>query len=149
MRLPPTSSVQQLAAAAALSLALSISPPALATLPPGKTDVTLEQLTQIVTEDFTARKYLVTGDLTPGVYADDAHFQDSNNDFGNGLKSWTRGVKALFVSDRCKLALTKPVVADAAKRTIVFTGWRQVDVFRVRFRMPPTTTAPAPPGSSV
>ena len=78
-----------------------------------------------------ARKYLVTGDLTSGVYADDAHFADSNNDFGKGTAGWQRGVKALFVSDRCKLALTKPVVADAQKRTIVFTGWRQVDVFRL------------------
>ena len=59
------------------------------------------------------------------------HSHFPNNDFGNGLKSWTDGVKALFVSDRCKLALTAPVVADEKARTITFTGWRQVDVFRL------------------
>ena len=115
----------------ALACALQFSPPALATLPTGKQQVTLPELTRIVTEDFEQRRYLVTGQLTPSVYADDAHFADSNNDFGNGLKSWTDGVKALFVSDRCKLALTAPVVADEKARTITFTGWRQVDVFRL------------------
>ena len=64
-------------------------------------------------------------------WTDDAHFADSNNDFGNGLDSWVKGVKALFVSDRCKLALTGPIVADEQQRTITFTGWRQVDVFRL------------------
>ena len=107
--------------------AAAADPPATA----AKLSVTLPELTAIVKEDFTARKYLVTGDLTPGVYADDAHFADSNNDFGPGLQSWIRGVKALFVSDRCKLSLTGPVVADEAKRTITFPGWRQVDVFRL------------------
>ena len=132
MRLPATPPVQRWAAAAALSLALAVGPaPSALALPPGKMKVSLDELTQIVTQDFTERKYLVTGDLTPGVYADDAHFADSNNDFGKGTASWQRGVKALFVSERCKLALTKPVEADAAKRTIVFTGWRQVDVFRL------------------
>ena len=106
-------------------------PPALAAVPPGKASVTIAELKEIVTEDFTERKYLVTGELTAAVYSDDAHFADSNNDFGNGLGSWVRGVKALFVSDRCKLALTAPVVADEAKHTITFTGWRQVDVFRL------------------
>ena len=35
------------------------------------------------------------------------------------------------MSDRCKLTLTGPVVLDEATRTITFTGWRQVDVFRL------------------
>jgi hypothetical protein len=136
MRLPAFNmiSAQRFAAAAAISFALSAgSPsPALASAAfPGKLQVSLAELKSIVTEDFTSRRYLVTGDLTAGVYADDAHFADSNNDFGTGTAKWCRGVKALFVSDRCKLALTKPVVADEEKRTIVFTGWRQVDVFRL------------------
>jgi len=120
------------AAATALSLALHVSPPpAHAVLPAGKARVSLPELTRIVTEDFQQRRYLVTGDLTPTVYADDAHFADSNNDFGNGLEPWVRGVRALFVSDRCKLALTGPIVADEQTRTITFTGWRQLDVFRL------------------
>ena len=124
-------SASHAAIAAALACALQLSPPAIATLPPGKQQVTLPELTRIVTEDFEQRRYLVTGQLTPSVYTDDCHFADSNNDFGNGLKSWTDGVKALFVSDRCKLALTAPIVADEKARTITFTGWRQVDVFRL------------------
>lgn len=96
-----------------------------------KADVSLDELVKIVTEDFVKRRYLVTGDLTKSVYADDCHFADSNNDFGNGLDSWVRGVKALFVSDRSKLALTGPVSLDKAGRKITFEGWRQVDVFRL------------------
>jgi len=133
-RTPPLAavaeSVRLLAVTTALAAALQCQPAALA-LPPGKSSVTMAELTQIVTDDFTQRRYLVTGDLTPGVYADDAHFADSNNDFGNGLTKFTKGVKALFISDRCRLALTGPVVADEAKRTITFTSWRQVDVFRL------------------
>ena len=131
LRLLLAGAVMIAAIAAALACALQFSPPAFATLPPGKQQVSLPELTRIVTEDFEQRRYLVTGQLTPSVYADDAHFADSNNDFGNGLKSWTDGVKALFVSDRCKLALTAPVVADEKARTITFTGWRQVDFFRL------------------
>lgn len=121
------------AVATTLAFALSTGNPAaaLASLPPGKMAVTVPELTKIVTEDFTARKYLVTGDLTAGIYADNAHFADSNNDFGDGLTKWVKGVKALFVSDRCRLALTGPIVVDEAKRTITFTGWKQVDVFRL------------------
>lgn len=130
MKLPLASAAQQFAAAAALALVLQSSP-LHAQLPPGKAAVTLPELTRIVTADFEERKYLVTGDLTPSVYADDAHFEDSNNEFGKGLDSWVRGVKALFVSDRCKLALTGPIETDEVKRTITFTGWRQVDVFRL------------------
>jgi len=130
MRVP--AAVGHWATATALALVLSASPPsASALLPPGKQAVSLQELTRIVTTDFEQGRYLVTGDLTESVYADDAHFADSNNDFGNGLESWIRGVKALFVSDRCKLALTGPVVADDKARTITFTGWRQVDVFRL------------------
>lgn len=118
-------------AATALAFTLHAVPPAAMALPPGKMVVSALQLQQIVTEDFETRRYLVTGDLTPGVYADDASFADSNNDFGPGVSSWVRGVKALFVSDRCRLALTAPVVLDEGKRTITFTGWRQVDTFRL------------------
>ena len=119
------------AATAAVALSLQLAPPAAFALPPGKVAVSTTELVRIVTEDFEQRKYLVTGDLTPSVYADDAHFADSNNDFGNGLNSWVRGVKALFVSDRCKLKLTGPVELDESKRMITFTGWRQVDTFRL------------------
>uniref|UniRef100_A0A7S1BSY8 SnoaL-like domain-containing protein n=1 Tax=Corethron hystrix TaxID=216773 RepID=A0A7S1BSY8_9STRA len=132
-RSPPPSHAAQWAVAAAMSAALQLTDvgAAVAALPPGKQAVDLPALTKIVTEDFTQRRYLVTGDLTRGVYADDARFADSNNDFGPGLDSWVKGVKALFVSDRCRLALTGPVVADAEGRTIFFSGWRQVDVFRL------------------
>ena len=119
------------AAIAALALTLQVCPLAANALPPGKVAVSAAQLKQIVTDDFEQRRYLVTGDLTPSVYADDAHFADSNNDFGNGLSSWVRGTKALFVSDHSRLALTGPVVLDEAKRTITFTGWRQFDTFRL------------------
>jgi len=124
--------VRMLAATALVALTLQAgTPAAYAALPPGKLATTVPELVRIVTEDLTERRYLVTGELTPSVYADDAHFADSNNDFGNGLSKWVRGVKALFISDRCRVALTGPVVADEAKRTITFTGWRQVDVFRL------------------
>ena len=121
------------ATSAALVLALQASSvgDVAAVLPPGKLAVSLPELQKIVTEDFTQRRYLVTGDLTPAVYKDDCTFADSNNDFGPGLTSWVRGVKALFVSDRCKLSLTGPVTVDETKRTITFTGWRQVDAFRL------------------
>eukprot|EP00588_Corethron_pennatum_P008566 CAMPEP_0194268490 /NCGR_PEP_ID=MMETSP0169-20130528/2802_1 /TAXON_ID=218684 /ORGANISM="Corethron pennatum, Strain L29A3" /LENGTH=223 /DNA_ID=CAMNT_0039009741 /DNA_START=100 /DNA_END=771 /DNA_ORIENTATION=- len=129
----PPSHAAQWAAATALATVLQLTDvgAAVAALPPNKQAVDLPTLTKIVTADFTDRRYLVTGDLTKNVYADDAHFADSNNDFGPGLDSWVKGVKALFVSDRCRLALTGPVVADGDKRTITFEGWRQVDVFRL------------------
>lgn len=118
--------------AAAISLSLITTPlPSLAALPPGKLSATPQEVLEIVKQDFVDRKYLITGDLTKEVYADDAHFADSNNDFGNGLDSWVRGVKLLFVSDRCKLALTDDVVLDESARTITFKHWRQVDVFRI------------------
>lgn len=118
------------AAAVAAVLHAGVAP-SRAAAPPGKVSVSGPEVVRIVTEDFAKRRYLVTGDLTRGVYADDAHFADSNNDFGKGLESWVRGVKLLFNSGRCKLALTGPVTFDEARRTITFEGWRQVDVFNL------------------
>ena len=56
-----TTPASHAAIAAALACALQFSPPAIATLPPGKQQVTLPELTRIVTEDFEQRRYLVTG----------------------------------------------------------------------------------------
>eukprot|EP00931_Biecheleriopsis_adriatica_P046950 TRINITY_DN27022_c0_g1_i1.p1 TRINITY_DN27022_c0_g1~~TRINITY_DN27022_c0_g1_i1.p1 ORF type:complete len:267 (+),score=38.38 TRINITY_DN27022_c0_g1_i1:64-864(+) len=129
--LPGFQRLSSWASAAAAVLVLQTSAEASLAAPPGKISVSVPELVRIVTEDFTARRYLVTGDLTKEVYADNAHFADSNNDFGPGLDSWVRGVKLLFKSERCKLALTQPVSYDEAKRTITFEGWRQVDVFNL------------------
>lgn len=61
------------------------------------------------------------------VYADDCYFEDPNNKFdGLGTVNWSKGVKFLFIGERCKLALTGPVTLDEQARTITFEGWRQV-----------------------
>lgn len=87
---------------------------------------------EIIKEDFIQRKYLVTGALTKTVYSDHCHFADSRDDFGDiGLDNWSRAVSFLFDGEKSKLALTSDVVLDEAARTITFTGWRQVDVFRL------------------
>lgn len=63
------------------------------------------------------------------VYADDCYFEDPNNKFdGLGTVNWSKGVKFLFIGERCKLALTGPVTLDEQTRTITFEGWRQVCV---------------------
>jgi hypothetical protein len=85
-----------------------------------------------VTDDFKQRKYLVTGNLTKEVYSDHCHFADERDDFGDiGLDRWAAAVNFLFIGEKSKLALTGPVEFDEAKRTITFSGWRQVDVFRL------------------
>lgn len=133
---PPSPMHHQIAVTAlstftALSISLS-PPPALAQLPPNKKAVTPSELVQIVSEDFTQRKYLVTGNLTKEIYSDHCHFADERDDFGDiGLDRWSAAVNFLFIGEKSKLALTGPVEFDEAKRTITFTGWRQVDVFRL------------------
>ena len=131
---PPHTAMQQLAVSALsalTALSISFSPPALA-LPPNKKAVTPDELVQIVKADFTDRKYLVTGQLTKEVYSDHCHFADERDDFGDiGLDRWAGAVNFLFIGEKSKLALTGPVEYDEAKRTITFTGWRQVDVFRL------------------
>lgn len=126
------------ACGAALSLALSaaslwVAPGhAMAELPAGKKAVTGPELVEIIKEDFLKRKYLVTGNLTKEVYSDHCHFADQRDDFGDiGLERWAGAVNFLFVGDASKLALTGDVVLDETARTITFTGWRQVDVFRL------------------
>mmetsp|Transcript_10892 Transcript_10892/g.35836 ORF Transcript_10892/g.35836 Transcript_10892/m.35836 type:complete len:212 (-) Transcript_10892:85-720(-) len=128
--------LRERAETAAVSIALSLAlfsgdVASVAAVPPGKKVVTPEELVEIVREDMVERKYLITALLTKEVYADDATFADSNNDFGPGLDSFVSGTQRLFVSKRCKLALTGDVVYDAEARQITVTSWRQVDVFRL------------------
>ena len=114
------------------ALSISLLPPPAMALAPNKKAVTPSELVQIVKDDFTQRKYLVTGNLTKEVYDDHCHFADERDDFGDiGLDRWASAVNFLFIGEKSKLALTGPVEFDEAKRTITFTGWRQVDVFRL------------------
>lgn len=120
------------AASAAVALQLLVSAPDAfaAAVPANKDAVTPLELAKVVEADMVQRSYLITGDLTKAVFADDASFADGNNDFGPGLDSWVAGTKRLFVSDRCKLKLTGEVVYDETARTLT-VPWRQVDVFRL------------------
>ncbi|KAG1675252.1 hypothetical protein FOA52_016283 [Chlamydomonas sp. UWO 241] len=116
-------------AAAALLL---LPQPALAELPPGKRAVSGTELVDILRRDFTENKYLVTGRLTKEVYSDQCHFADARDDFGEiGPNRWAAAVSLLFDGDASRLKLTGDVVLDEGKRTVEFTSWRQVDVFRL------------------
>lgn len=120
-----------LAARAASAAAGAAAAAVLTAAPAHAAALSLDELRDIVEEDFVERRYLVTGDASARAYDPQAHFADSNNDFGDGFQSWCDGVRRLFVSERCKLALTAPVVVNREARTIIFEGWRQVDVFRL------------------
>jgi len=115
-----------------LAAAVVAPPPAQAALPPNKRAVSTEELVQIVREDFEQRKYLVSGRITKEIYADNCHFADARDDFGNiGPHRWSAAVGLLFDGDKSKLKLTGDIVYDDATRTISITSWRQVDYFRV------------------
>ncbi|KAG1669127.1 hypothetical protein FOA52_002638 [Chlamydomonas sp. UWO 241] len=103
------------AAAAAATALLAFPQPALAELPPGKRAVTGTELVDILRRDFTERKYLVTGRLTKEWHA----------------TGWAAAVSLLFDGDASRLKLTGDVVLGEGKRTVEFTSWRQVDVFRL------------------
>ena len=66
----------------------------------------------MLAEDLTERKYIVTGDLTPSLFADDCSFVDPNNAV-RGLARYRKALSFLFEPAASRLGEVDVRVVDA------------------------------------
>ena len=66
----------------------------------------------MLAEDLTQRKYIVTGDLTPSLFADDCSFVDPNNAV-RGLARYRKALSFLFEPAASRLGEVDVRVVDA------------------------------------
>jgi len=93
--------------------------------------LSLQQLRDIIQEDFDERRCLVTGDLSQEIYADDCVFTDPQMTC-KGLKKFVSGTKALFYAPKSELELLEPVYTVGENQIVA--KWREVACFNIPFR---------------
>ena len=93
----------------------------------------------MLAEDLTQRKYIVTGDLTPPLFADDCSFVDPNNAV-RGLGRYRKALSFLFEPAASRLGEVDVRVVDATtiQASYVASG------VRVRRVLPLTLSLPLP-----
>ena len=83
---------------------------------PKRTGLSLTDLAKTIEVDLKDRKYILTGDLSPEIFRDDARFQDPNNAV-DGLSRYRTALSLLFRPEESGLEDVR-VRVDAAANTI-------------------------------
>jgi hypothetical protein len=88
-----------------------------------------EELKRIVTSDLLDKQFLVTGNLTPGIYLKDATFTDEIDTYG--LEQWMKGTQKLFVGEGSQVRLIGDV--EVSPESVEFRFDEDL-MFRIPFR---------------
>mmetsp|Transcript_46721 Transcript_46721/g.75151 ORF Transcript_46721/g.75151 Transcript_46721/m.75151 type:complete len:309 (+) Transcript_46721:78-1004(+) len=91
----------------------------------------IQDIRDIVQQDFIYRKCLVSGDISQEIYADDCIFTDPQMSV-KGLQKFVRGTKALFVAERSELELLGDVYVVGDDKIVA--KWREVACFNIPLR---------------
>ena len=84
-----------------------------------KRNISPEELAAIVKADLEERQFLVTGQLTREIYAEEALFTDEIDTYT--LEKWMKGTAKLFVAELSHVDLVGPIVADANEVSFRFS----------------------------
>ncbi|GMH37595.1 hypothetical protein BSKO_05468 [Bryopsis sp. KO-2023] len=77
-----------------------------------RTGLSVEEIKDVLEKDFTERKYFITGNLTPEIFADDCRFRDPTNDT-TGLSKYVKALGILFDPKNSDIVLKDMRVASA------------------------------------
>lgn len=97
------SSVAAAAVAVAVASGTPYASPAYSALTASSTRIDDEELKRVVTSDLLNNQFLVTGNLTRGIYLKEATFTDEIDTYG--LEQWMKGTQKLFVGEGSQVRL--------------------------------------------
>eukprot|EP00466_Bigelowiella_natans_P014114 jgi/Bigna1/145623/aug1.101_g20331 len=97
---------------------------------PKRTGLAIEEIRSILQEDFETRNSFASGDLSEDIYDDNCVFTDPIQ-VTNGLKTYIKGVQALFNPKLSKCRLLEPMTVTENGR--IFARWEAEFVTNLPF----------------